>query len=190
MTEQARLSFELNEEMLGLIAKEFDIQQLVSRFAQAISGKESEEIGNIAEEMFTDYGADCIRKSIQLGEEYPDRTYEVLREALDSTGGGLWFPLLPQRFLEIAYLSTHDLEFLPVIENSPHRLVYRIDGCKMFQALKENCGEEVANMLPCKNGCLSLCHTLFNDLDYPEVLIGMEASTSKDGYCQFAITKE
>ena len=189
MTERAELSFELNEEMLGLIAKEFSIQQLVSGFAQTISGKKSDEIENIAREIFTRYGVDWIRKSLQLGEEYPDRTYEVLREAIDSTGGGLWFPLLPQRFLEIAYLSTQDMEFLPVIENNPRRLVYKIDGCKMFQTLKEECGGEVANMLPCRHACLSACRTLFNDLDYPEVLIEMEAFSNKDGYCQFVVTK-
>lgn len=189
MTELARVSFELSEEMLGLISKEFSIQQLASRFAQAISGKKSEEIESIAEEIFTRYGVDWIRKSLQLGEEYPDRTYEVLREAIDSTGGSLWFPLLPQRFLEIAYLSTQDMEFLPVIENNPRRLVYKINDCKMFQALKEECGGEVVDMLPCRHACLSACRTLFNDLDYPEVLTEMEAATNKDGYCQFVVTK-
>ena len=189
MTEPARLSFELSEEMLGLIAKEFSIQQLVGSFAQAISGKKSGEVESIAKEIFTDYGVNWIRKSLQLGEEYPDRTYEVLREAIDSTGGSLWFPLVPQRFLEIAYLSTQDMEFLPVIENNPRRLVYKVVGCKMFQALKEECAGEVANMLPCRHACLSACHTLFNDLDYPEVLVEMEASTNKDDYCQFVITK-
>lgn len=189
MTEPAKASFELSEEMLDLIGKEFSIEQLVGRFAQAISGKKLEEIKGIADEIFTRYGVDWIRKSLQLGEEYPDRTYEVLREAIDSTGGSLWFPLLPQRFLEIAYLSTQDLEFLPVIENNPQRMVYKVDSCKMFQALKEECGVETANMLPCQHACLSACRTLFNDLDYPEVLIEMEASTNKDGYCQFVITK-
>ncbi|MFH1485457.1 MAG: hypothetical protein ABIH46_05240 [Chloroflexota bacterium] len=189
MTEVARASFELSEEMLGLIGKQFDAQQLARKFAQATSGKRAEEIESIAEEMFARYGVDLIRRSLQLGEEYSDRTYEVLREAIDSTGGGLWFPLLPQRFLEIAYLSTQDMEFLPVIENNPQRLLYRIDGCKVLQALKGECGEEIANMLPCRHACLSACHTLFNDLDYPEVLIEMEASSNKEGYCQFSVKK-
>ncbi|MFC1864919.1 hypothetical protein ACFLYG_03745 [Chloroflexota bacterium] len=189
MTEPANASFELSEEMLGLISKEFSIQQLVGRFAQAIPGKEPEDIEIIAEEVFTRYGVDLIRKSLQLGEEYPDRTYEVLRESIDSTGGSLWFPLLPQRFLEIAYLSTQDMEFLPVIENNPRRLVYKIDGCKIFQAIREECGEELANMVPCRHACLSACRTLFNDLDYPQVLIEMEAATNRNGYCQFVVTK-
>ena len=189
MTDLAKSSFELNEHMLRLIAQEFDIQKIVRHFAQAIEGKKLEEIENIAEEIFTCYGADWIRKSLQLGEEYPDRTYEVLKEGIDTTEGNLWFPLLPQRFLEIAYLSTQGLEFLPVIENNPRRLVYRIENCQMFQAVKTECGTQIANILPCRHACLTACHTLFHDLECPEVLIKIEAATNKDGYCQFLVTK-
>lgn len=189
MTELARFSYELNEEMLGLIAQEFGIQQLVSRFAQAISSKKTADIDNIAKEIFGRYGMDWIRKSLQLGDEYPDRTYQFMMEAIKSTGGHLRFPLLPQRVLEIAYLSTQDLEFLPVLENNPRRLVYRIDNCKMFQALNDECGREVANMLACRHACLSACRALFDDLGYPGVPIKMEASTNKDGYCQFVVSR-
>lgn len=190
MTEPARTSFELSEEMMSLIEEEFDGRLLAGRFAEVIKGKKSSEVESIARDIFTRYGVDWMRKSLQLGEEYTDRTYEVLRAAIDSTGGGLWFPLVPQRFLEIAYLSVQDMEFLPVIENNPRRLVYKIDACKVFQAIREACGEEVVGMLPCRHACLSACRTLFDDLDYPEVLISMDASTSRDGYCQFAVTRE
>ena len=189
MTEPARVSFELNEEMLGLIKQEFSIQQLVNRLAQAISGKKAEEMESIAQDIFTRYGIDWIRRSQQLGEEYPDRTYGVLKEAIDSTGGELWFPLLPQRVLEIAYLSIQDMEFLPVIENNPRRLVYRIDDCQVLPAIREECGEEVANMLPCRHACLSAAHTLFQDLDFAGVLIEMESTTNQNGYCQFVVTR-
>jgi len=189
MTNRVEPSFELNEEMLSLIATEFNPDELVTKFAQEITDKKVEDIENVAEAIFTSYGANLIRKSWRLGEEYPDRTYEVLREAIDSTGGHLWFPLIPQRVLEIAYLAIFDMELLPVLENSPRRLVYMVDTCKIFMALKEQCGKEVANTLPCHHACISACRTLFNELDYPEVLIEMEASAHRDGYCQFVVTK-
>jgi len=189
MTDLAKSSFELNEHMLRLIAQEFDIQKIVRHFAQAIEGKKLEEIENIADEIFTCYGADWIRKSLQLGEEYPDRTYEVLKEGIDTTEGNLWFPLLPQRFLEIAYLSTQGLEFLPVIENNPRRLVYKIENCQMYQAVKTECGAQIANILPCRHACLGAVRTLFDDLDFSDVLIGMEAFQHKDGACQFAVSR-
>ena len=189
MTELAKESFELNPELLSLIAKQFDIEQLVDRLAQAISGKKPEEIENITEEIFTTYGVDWIRKSRELGEEYSDRTYEVLKQAIVSTGGENRFPLLPQRVLEIAYDSTFKLELLPVLENNSKRLVYRIENCRMFQAIKEKCGEKVANTLPCRHACLSACRTIFSDLGYPEVLVDMEAFTNNDNYCQFVIAR-
>lgn len=189
IAEKEKYSFELNEEMLALLAKEFNIEKLVKNFAQAISGKHSPQVDGIAKEIFTRYGVDWIRRSRQLGDEYPDRTYEVLLEAIDSTGGHLRFPLLPQRVLEIAYASTQDLVLLPVYENSPKRLVYRVEECQVFQALKKECGENTANTLPCRYACLSACRALFDDLDYPEVLISMEASTNKGGYCHFAIAR-
>lgn len=189
MTTKARLSFELNEEMLDIIGKEFNIGELIDKFKQTISGKTPEEIEKIAEDFYGRYGVDWIRKSLQLGEEYPDRTYEVLREAFDATGGSGRFPLLPQRFLEIGYLSTFDMELLPIMENNPRRLVYRVEDCKMFQTLGQVCGENVSTMMPCRHACLSACRTLFNDLDYPEVMIDMEASSSKEGFCQFSIKR-
>ena len=187
--EPAKASFELNEDMLSLIGKEFSVEQVVERFARAIAGKRSDELESIAQDIFTRYGVDWIRKSRQLGEEYTDRTYEVLEEANDATGGDLWFPLIPQRFLEIAYLSTQDMENLPVIENNPQRLVYKIDTCRMFQALEKACGEDVANSLPCRHACLSAVRTLFQDLDLQEVLVGMEATSDKDGACQFVVAR-
>lgn len=189
MTSKPMLSFELNEEMVALIAKEFDIREMATRFNEALSGKKGEEAERLAKELFTTYGVDWMKRSLQLGEEYTDRTYEVIREAMDSTGGYPKFPLVPQRFIEIAYLAAHDLEYVPVIENNPGRLVYRIDDCKMFQALGKACGKAIAETMPCRHACLSACRTAFNDLELPEVRIEMEASTAKEGYCQFAVRR-
>jgi hypothetical protein len=189
MTSKPMLSYELNEEMLALIAKEFDIHEMAKRFSEALSGQKAKEAERLGKELFTTYGVDWMKRSLQLGEEYPDRTYEVIREAMDSTGDYPRFPLLPQRFIEIAYLAVHDLEYLPVIENNPKRFAYRIDDCKVYQALGEACGKPVAETMPCRHACLSACRTAFNDLELPEVRIQMEASTAEDGYCQFAVTK-
>jgi len=189
MTEKARWSYELSEEMLERIEMEFDIRQLVERFAQATAGCRPETAGSLAEKIFSRYGRDWIRRSVQLGELYTDRTYEVLLEAVDTTGGHLRFPLVPQRVLEIAYLSTHGMELLPVFENSSRRLVYRIDVCKMFETLKAVCGDAVAEAMPCRYACLNACRTLFADMDYPDVRIEMAASTGSDGYCKFIVAR-
>ncbi|MBW2324086.1 MAG: hypothetical protein JRF41_11330 [Deltaproteobacteria bacterium] len=106
-------------------------------------------------------------------------------EAIDKTGGYLRFALAPQRFLEIAYLSTQEISILPIIENNVNRLVYRMVDCDTYKNLKEKCGEEVANLLPCRHACLTACETLHRDLEI-DALVQMEAQIPKDGYCQFA----
>ncbi len=47
---------------------------------------------------------------------------------------------------------------------------------------------EVANLLPCRHGCLNALETLFHDLNIG-VKIGMEAAMPREGYCQFAASK-
>ncbi|MBW1710702.1 MAG: hypothetical protein JRG97_13755 [Deltaproteobacteria bacterium] len=183
--EAKNYSYELNPDMLKLLREEFDVDKVTSKFAEAIKGKSAGEIEAEGKAIFEEYGRNWIRQSLKLGEEYPDRTYEVLLEAIDKTGGYLRFALAPQRFLEIAYLSTQEISILPIIENNVNRLVYRMVDCDTYKNLKEKCGEEVANLLPCRHACLTACETLHRDLEI-DALVQMEAQIPKDGYCQFA----
>lgn len=177
-------SFELNEEMIALLRQEFESSGVVNKFTQAIAGKKGTEIDDIAKDVFGEYGKGWMRKVLQLGEEYPDRTYEVLREVVDRTGE-LFFPLIPQRFIEIAYLSTQQFLKLSVLENHRHKLVYQVPDCYTFRLLREKCGSEVADLLPCKYGCFAALEVLFQDLNL-DVTIDMDAL--EDGYCQFVVT--
>ncbi|MBW1710705.1 MAG: hypothetical protein JRJ73_12615 [Deltaproteobacteria bacterium] len=183
--EAKNYSYELNPDMLKLLREEFDVDKVTSKFTEAIKGKSAGEIEAEGKAIFEEYGRNWIRQSQKLGEEYPDRTYEVLLEAIDKTGGYLRFALAPQRFLEIAYLSTQEISILPIIENNVNRLVYRMVDCDTYKNLKEKCGEEVANLLPCRHACLTACETLHRDLGI-DALVQMEAQIPKDGYCQFA----
>ena len=80
-------SYELNKEMMEQLAEEFDAETVASDFAKAVEGKSGDEAEAAAESFFTDFGTRWIRKSHKLGEEYPDRTYEVLLETVDSLDG-------------------------------------------------------------------------------------------------------
>lgn len=177
-------SFELNPQMLKLLGDEFDVDKMTSRFAEAIKGRSESEIETIGKSFFETYGRDWMKKTHQLGDEYPDRTYEVLLEAVDKTNGYLKFALVPQRFIEIAYLSTMDIATLPIVENNHERLTYRMIHCKIFNHIKEKCGEKVADLLTCKHACLTACRTIHQELDV-DALIGMTASIPQEGYCQF-----
>lgn len=184
---QQHLSFDLHEGMLKMLGKEFAPRDVVSRFAAAISGKGGDAVDSVAREVFGDYGRSLMQRTMQLGEEYTDRTYETLKEIIDRTGT-MYFPLVPQRFLEIAYLSTQPVYELPVIQNNGEKLAYKITECGTFAALKQGCGEAVTGLLPCRYACLSALETLFRGLDIP-VAIKMEASFASDGHCQFAAVK-
>jgi hypothetical protein len=178
-------SYELNKEMMEQLAEEFDAETVASDFAKEVEGKSGDEAEAAAESFFTDFGTRWIRKSHKLGEEYPDRTYEVLLETVDSLDGYLRFALVPQRFLEIAYLATQDFQHLPIIENNQYRLVYRLKQCKTYEQLKDKCGDEIADSLPCRHACTTACEVLHRELEV-DAKVEMQAEMPKDGYCQFA----
>lgn len=186
MYEQNQYSYELNPEMLKQLGEQFDVEKATTAFSEQIKGKSPDEIASLGKSFFEDYGTSWMRQTYKLGEEYPDRTYEVLKMAIDKADGNYFkFALLPQRFIEIAYLSTQDIPVLPIIENNPERLVYRMVECKTYSSLKETCGEDTAKQLPCRHACLTACTTIHKDLDI-DVNVEMEASIPVDGYCQFA----
>jgi hypothetical protein len=180
-------SFELNPEMIGLLRQEFSPPGVVGKFAKEIAGKDAKQVDAIAKKVFGGYGESWMRRVLQLGEEYPDRTYEVLKEASDRTGE-MKFPLILQRFIEIAYLSTQQFRILPIEENWSERLVYKVKDCYTYKTEVEQCGKQVAETLPCRYACLAACKTALSGLDL-DASIEMEATLVKDGYCQFAMNR-
>ena len=160
---------------------------VVENFAGEIAGINPEKIDAIAKKVFGAYGENWMRRTLQLGEEYPDRTYEVLKEAVDGTGE-MKFPLILQRFIEIAYLGTQQFKVLPIVENWSKRLVYRVKDCYIFRTEVEQCGREVADTMPCRYACFGACKTALNSLEL-DAVIKMEATMVKDGHCQFALNK-
>ncbi len=182
-------SFDLNENMIRLIRDEFNAEGVVSKLAEAISGKAMSEVEKIGKDIFEEYGQNWMKRTMQLGEEYSDRTIEVVKEAVDHTGSQfLFFPHVPQRFVEIAYLSTQQFLKLPVILNNRDELAYRVPQCLLFSKIKEKCGAEVANLMTCKNSCLKALETLNQDLKL-DAVIDMAASTVQDGHCEFSMKK-
>jgi ferredoxin len=179
-------SFDLNTDMLEMLRQEFGPEKVVNKFTQAIEGKKEKERNQIAKEIFSEYGKQWMRKVLQLGEEYPDRTYEIMREMSTRTGE-LFFPVIPQRFIEIAYLSTQDFLKLTIMENWLHRLVYQVPNCSILQLLKEKCGQKIAEQQPCQNACIAALETLFQDFNMV-VIIKREGTTAEKNYCQYSIT--
>jgi hypothetical protein len=179
-------SFELNEDWLAIMAREFDMVEAAADFARTVAG--SANIEAASEVFFRKYGTDLMKRNLQLGEEYMDRTYEVLKIASDKTDGYLAWPLVPQRFIEAAMLSIQDKLVIPVIQNSHDCLQFRVEECRLYGALGEKCGDAVAEQLPCRHGCLAMIETAFADLDLGAVTT-MTATAPRQDYCEFTTTR-
>lgn len=179
-------SYELNREMIALLAAEFDPARAVESFAGALKGAGEGGAGKAAGEVFGDYGRRWAARTVELGEKYTDRTYEILREA-DGKTGRLAFPHILQRFVEIGYLATQPMEHLRIIINNYYDLVYRVEECSTHGALAAACGAGLAGEAPCRHACTAFAEEVIR-------LLGMnaefraEALRSPEGYCQFRAT--
>ena len=182
-------SFDLNEDMIKMIREEFNADVVSSKLFEAIEGKKKGEIAEVAGALFKELGQAWMQKTIQLGEEYSDRTIEIVLESVDRQGNQFMvFPHVPQRFIEIAYLGTQDFMKVPITLNNLEMLEYRIPQCALFRAIKEKCGEEVAGLMTCKDYCLSALETVKKHVEM-EAIIDMAKSTATDGYCEFLMRK-
>ena len=182
-----RLSYDLDEGMLKAIGEEFSPEKVTRQFAEALASKGKNEIEKAGQEVFGNYGKGWMKRSLELGEKHTDATYESLKKVIAKTGV-MYFPLVPQRFVEIAYLSVMSFLTLQVVQNNHQKLAYRLAQCDIYNSLKEKTGAEVADLLPCRYGCLAALETLFHDLGIG-VKIEMEAAMPREGYCQFAASK-
>lgn len=182
-------SFDLNEEMINILRQEFDAVKVAAKFAQVLSSENPVDIEARGRAYFEEYGRSWMRRTMQLGEEYSDRTVEVIKEAVDRQGNQFMvWPHIPQRFIEIAYLSTQQFLKVPIKVNNQYELGYQIPKCFLFNNIKEKSGAEVANRMLCQHACLAALGILRQDLDL-DVAISMPKVTAKDNYCEFSMKK-
>jgi len=177
MTSEAAQAFDLSEEMVRIIEKEFGPNALRKELRAA---KPADN-----EAFFADFGRRWMERTLDLGEKYTDRTYEVLKEAVAKTGHYA-FPFVGERLVEIAYLSTQPIYTLPIVENGAGGLVFKMPFCEFFRVTREELGEDAATRLDCKTGCLTACRLAFERKGF-KVSVGMDATMPANEYCQFAI---
>ena len=131
-----------------------------------------------------------MQKTIQLSDEFPDRTIEVVMETVDRSGSQfLVFPHLHQRYIEVAYLSNQEFLKVPITLNNMYELKYRIPRCTVYNKIKEKAGEEFAKQMTCKNMCLAGLEAIQKQIPQTEVLISQPHETAKDRFCEFSMKK-
>ena len=192
MTSAEAHSFDLAEEMVQQLEQEYGPEVLRGELEKALAGGGAGvgvglPRGLRFDRFFADFGRRWMERTLELGERYADRTYQVLRQAAKETEE-LSFPFIPQRFIEIAYLSTQPIYTVPIVENGARGLVFKMPFCGYFKVIQEVAGEEFARELHCKNACLVACRTAFGRFGF-NVGVTLEATMPADEYCQFAIRR-
>ena len=182
-------SFDLNEDMVQMIHKDFTADKVVDALVIAIKGKSKAEARKAGEGFFKDMGEKWMRRTIQIGDEYSDRTIEMILESVDRQGKQfLIFPHVLQRYVEIAYLATQDFLKVPVTLNNAVELAYRIPKCVLYKNIAEKVGEDFAKQMTCKEYCLSALAVAQKQINV-DALIDQPATTAKEGFCEFTMRK-
>jgi hypothetical protein len=168
--------FDLDYNLVKTIEEEFNPEKLEDKF-------KSIDYDSL-ESFFSKYGESLMERSLELGEQYKDRRYDVLNEAIQKTGS-MKFPLLPQRFIEIAYLAIQPFKRLWISANTPKIFSYKIKECSVYENLKK-LGDDTIKELPCKNLCFSLLKKAFSDYGL-KIDIEMASNFNNDGECVFVV---
>ncbi len=179
-------SYDLSREMIDILAAEFDPGKAVLFFAEALGDAGAGDLERVAAAVFGDYGRRLAGRTVELGEKYVDRTYEILKEAAGKTGR-LAFPHIPQRFVEIGYLSTQPVDHLTILMNNHRGLVFQVDRCATHEALVKAYGPEVAGETPCRHACNTFIEEIFRILKM-NVAVEAEALRGSGGFCRFRCT--
>ncbi len=181
----------LNEDIVKLIWDEFNPGKIVRRFAEQTSGRETIDIQIIGSRIFEEYGETWMRRTMEMATaQCEDISVDILAGPGSNRGGArfLFFPDVPQRFIEIAYLSTQCFPRLPLVLNSGRELTYRVQRCLLFNEIEERCGSRIARLMTCQSACLNALETMRSSLEL-NMLVSVGATTPRQGYCEFTLRK-
>lgn len=137
---------------------------------------------------FREYGSSLIEKSIELGEQSTDRTLEVMKQTAEKTSE-LKFPLFPERYIELAYLSIEPFKRLWINANSPEVFSYELKNCNVYDAIEEKYGEGACSKMACQEACFAILDGAFNHFDF-DVEKSLEMNMSEDGKCLFRVRRK
>jgi len=177
-----KYNLDLDEEMINELSEEF----APLNFVKTLKLSEPHSIEDTRTSL-EQYGRELARKSIEKGEKRIDRVYHVMKKAIEKTGE-MKFPFIPQRYLEIAYLSIQPIRRLRIVANSAKSFSFRLNECSLYKAIEEEYGKEAADKMVCKSACFALIEEILSHFDF-DIKPSLEASMAEDGKCQFKIER-
>lgn len=168
--------YDLADEVISGL-QEFAAQRWAS-LTEQLNDKSEDEKPALVARVLRSYAQDLMKKAIELGNKYKDRTAEVMEAVAARTG--IYFPCLPQRYLEICMLAIRPEDKWKINEANPARFVFTVSDCTFRRPLQERYGEELA----CQEGCLNLLYTLYKELGMKvEVSLNQDLAGGNDGCC-------
>lgn len=177
------IKHDFNREMISELSEKYDPEE----FVKDLDVSDADNIES-SKSAFENYGKELARESISLGEKNPDRIFELMKNASEKTGE-LKFPLFPERYIELAYLSIQPIKRLWVNANSPELFSFEIKNCNIYESIKEEFGERASNKMICQGTCFKILDETFDHFDF-DVEKSAPKTMAKDEKCLFEVVKK
>jgi hypothetical protein len=185
--EEELYDYYFSDDLLSRFSKRFGMNKAVDDFISSVEGKSPKEINSIAQEALGRYLQELSMSLVKAEKDSIEHTGEITYQVAEKTG--IRFPSVPQRLLELGFMSTRPLDRLSVIESNPKTLVLRIPTCTAYAEIKQRLGEEKTKDLPCRYGCLANSKMLFDQLGIA-TQSKMTAKANEKGFCEFTFNSE
>nr|MDO8098277.1 hypothetical protein [Candidatus Njordarchaeota archaeon] len=171
-----------SDALISRFAQDFKMDGVITKFISSVKEKKIDQIENLAKQVLGDYSQRMSRSLVKSEKDSLDRTGEIVYQVAEKTR--VKFPNIPQRLMELAFMSTRPQDRLLVPVSTTRELVLKVAQCGAYSELKKSLGEEKARGIPCKYGCIANSKTLFDELKIA-VKSGIKAKMSEKGYCEF-----
>ncbi len=175
-------AYYFSDDILSKFSQRFSMEKAISEFISKAEKKTSKQIDNFAKQELGKYSQELLTSLVNSEKNHMDRTGDIIYQVAEKTG--IKFPSIPQRLIELGFMSTRPHDRLAIPVSTPKVLTIRASACAAYVQLKSRLGEEKAKDLPCKYGCIANSKILFDELNIP---VELESRTNmhEKGYCEF-----
>ncbi|WXG45899.1 MAG: hypothetical protein WED05_04385 [Candidatus Atabeyarchaeum deiterrae] len=181
--EEEQYDYYFAEDLLSSFSQRFKMDDAISNFISLVKQKQAGKIESAAEQVLGKYSQELSKALVESAKEPFERTGQLIYQVAEKTG--VKFPSIPQRLVELGFMSTRPQDRLVVPISTLTMLSLRVTTCAAYTELKNKLGERMARDLPCKYGCLASSKSLFDQLGIA-THSKTEAVVNEKGYCEFS----
>jgi hypothetical protein len=171
-----------SDDLVSKFSQRFNMMKAISGFISMAKEKTGKQIEVIARQVLGEYSRELSTSLVDSEKDRMDRGGEIIHQVAERTG--IKFPSIPQRLIELGFMSTRAQDKLTISVSTPRTLTLRVSTCAAYTELESKFGEAIARDLPCKYGCLANSKMLFDKLNMPVEIEGC-SNINEKGYCEF-----